>query len=263
MWLYPVTSYCYLCQDDLIWSNKSSLDAKANVSAKKDLDSLGDACFERFDPTLLDHLSECKKKHELKQCLLEIYIEKTQYLRHPETNHPWPDFLERNPFEAWRFDESSDLFLEMMQLQEKDSSAVIDFFFPSLFPANSCSYRDSFFKYIWGLCYLGSLLVYQLSFLIYTHLQRGGGQTLAAKIADMADFSWNIYSFEFHNCAQYLLRIYCMFLDVWIIQEDRVTEQHIPINPVIKVLMIDIDFETRVNFIRSYLPNIDIATIAD
>ena len=53
-----------------------------------------------------------------------------------------------------------------------------------------------------------------------------------------------------------------MFLDVWIIQEDRVTEQHIPINPVIKVLMIDIDFETRVNFIRSYLPNIDIATIA-
>lgn len=26
--------------------------------------------------------------------------------------------------------------------------------------------------------------------------------------------------------------------------------------------MIDIDFETRVNFIRSYLPNIDIATIA-
>ena len=54
-----------------------------------------------------------------------------------------------------------------------------------------------------------------------------------------------------------------MFLDVWIIQEDRVTEQHIPINPVIKVLMIDIDFETRVNFIRSYLPNIDIATIAD
>lgn len=136
------------------------------------------------------------------------------------------------------------------------------FFLPSLFPVKSCSYRDSFFKYIWGLCYLGSLLVYQLSFLIYTHLQRGGGQTLAAKIADMADFSWNIYSFEFHNCAQYLLRIYCIFLDVWIIQEDRVTEQHIPINPVIKVLMIDIDFETRVNFIRSYLPNIDIATIA-
>lgn len=120
---------------------------------------------------------------------LKFILKKTQYLRHPETNHPWPEFLERNPFEAWRFDESSDLFLEMMQLQEKESSVVNDFFFPSLFPANSCSYRDSFFKYIWGLCYLGSLLVYQLSFLIYTHLQRGGGQTLAAKIADMADFS--------------------------------------------------------------------------